>query len=147
MYKRLSSTIPVLLMFVPALASAQRVPDPERAAVAEVITSLGEYFQARDMSGAEALFRSGGLHILTDDATTHGWAEYRDQHLRPELDAIGSLDYAHTRVEPTVRGIVAWASFRREISGSGTMQEEGRGTAVLEKVDAKWTIVHLHMSR
>ena len=53
----------------------------------------------------------------------------------------------HTRVEPTVRGNVAWASFRREISRSGTMQEEGRGTAVLEKVDAQWTIVHLHMSR
>ncbi len=146
MYKRRSSTIALLLMFVPALASAQRAPDPERTAVQQVITSLGEYFQAGDMSAAETLFQSGGGHILTDDATTHGWAEYRDQHLGPELDIEG-LHYAHTRVEPVVRGTVAWVAFRREISGTGTTPVEGRGTAVLEKVDARWVIVHLHMSR
>ncbi len=147
MYKRGSSTIPLLLMLVPALASAQRAPDPERTAVQEVITSLGEYFQAGDMEAAERLFRSGGLHILTDDATTHGWAEYRDQHLVLELDPIEGLHYAHTRVEPTVRGNVAYASFRREISGAGRTALEGRGTAVLEKLDDRWVIVHLHMSR
>ena len=146
MYKRWSSTLPLLLMFVPALVSAQRAPDPDRAAAREVITSLGEYFQAGDMSAAETLFRSGGMHILTDDATTHGWAEYRDQHLAPELDIEG-LHYSHTAVEPVVRGSVAWVAFRREISGTGTTPVEGRGTAVLEKVDARWVIVHLHMSR
>ena len=147
MYQRRSSTLPLLLMFVPAFASAQRAPDPDRAAVQEVITSLAEFFQAGDMRAAETLFPSGRVHILTDDATTHGWEEYRDQHLRPELDPIGGLHYAHTRVEPTVRGGVAWASFRREISGTGTTPVEGRGTAVLEKVGARWVIVHLHMSR
>ncbi len=109
MYKRRSSTIALMLMFVPAFASAQRTPDPDRAAVREVITSLGEYFQAGDLEAAETLFRSGGMHILTDDATTHGWAEYRDQHLGPELDIEG-LQYAHTAVEPVVRGNVAWVA-------------------------------------
>ena len=146
MYKRWSFTIPVLLMFLPTLALAQRAPDPERAAVEEVIRSLGEYFQAGDMGGAETLFRSGGMHILTNDATTHGWAEYRDQHLAPELD-IDGLRYAHTAVEPVVRGAVAWVAFRREISGTGTTPSEGRGTAVLEKIDSRWIIAHLHMSR
>jgi hypothetical protein len=147
MYKRRSPTLlPLLLLFVPALVSAQRAPDPDRAAVGEVITNLGEYFQIGDMSAAEALFRSGGMHILADDATTHGWAEYRDQHLAPELDIEG-LHYAHTAVEPVVRGSVAWVAFRREISGTGTTPVEGRGTGVLEKVNARWVIVHLHMSR
>ena len=50
MYQGPIFTIPILLMFLPALASAQRAPDPERAAVEEVITSLGEYFQASDRS-------------------------------------------------------------------------------------------------
>jgi hypothetical protein len=86
------------------------------------------------------------MHILTDDATTHGWAEYRDQHLAPELDIAG-LRYAHTAVEPVVRGNVAWVAFRREISGTAMAASEGRGTAVLEKVDDRWVIVHLHMSR
>lgn len=146
MYRRRSSTILFLFLFVPILASAQRAPDPERAAVEEVITTLGEYFQAGDMEAAETLFRPGGMHILTDDATTHGWAEYRDQRLEPEL-AIEDLHYAHTRVEPVIRGDVAWVAFPREISGRGTTPAEGRGSAVLEKGDAGWIIVHLHMSR
>ena len=146
MYKRQSSTIALVLMFVPAFGSAQRAPNPDRAAVREVITSLGEYFQAGDLEAAETLFRSGGMHILTDNATTHGWAEYRDQHLGPELDIEG-LQYAHTAVEPVVRGNVAWVAFRREISGTGTTPVEGRGTAVLEKVDTRWVIVHLHVSK
>ena len=141
-----SVAIAFLLLFVPALASAQRARNPDRAGVRGVITSLGEHFQAGDMGAAEALFRSGGMHILTDDATTHGWAEYRDQHLAPEL-AIEGLRYAHTAVEPVVRGSVAWGAVRREISGTGTTATEGRGTAVLEKVDDQWVIVHLHMSR
>ena len=146
MQKRRFSTVPLLLLLVPALASAQRTPNPDRAAAQAVITSLGEYFQAGDMEAAETLFRSGGMHILTDDATTHGWVEYRDQHLAPEL-AIEGLRYAHTAVEPVVRGNVAWVAFRREISGTAMAASEGRGTAVLEKVDDRWVIVHLHMSR
>ena len=152
MYRRRSSTISLLLLsvpavFVPALASAQRTPNPDRAAVSEVITSLGQYFQAGDMAAAETLFRSGGMHILTNDATTHGWAEYRDRYLAPELAPLEGLRYAHTAVEPVVRGSVAWVAFRREISGTGRTAVEGRGTAVLEKVDDDWVIVHLHMSR
>ena len=147
MYNTRFCTISLLLIFVPTLASAQRARNPDRAAVSEVIASLGQYFQAGDMEAAETLFRSGGMHILTDDATTHGWAEYRDQHLLPELAPLEGLRYAHTAVEPVVRGSVAWVAFRREISGTGRTATEGRGTAVLEKVDAGWVIVHLHMSR
>ncbi len=157
MYRRRSSPVSILLMLVPvmlvpvmlvpAVASAQRTPNPDRAAVSEVITNLAQYFQAGDMEAAETLFRSGGMHILTNDATTHGWAEYRDQHLTPELAPLEGLRYAHTAVEPVVRGDVAWVAFRREISGTGRTAVEGRGTAVLQKVETRWVIVHLHMSR
>ena len=148
MYKRRSYIILILLLLAPALASAQRRGrNPERAAVLGVITSLGEHLQAGDMDAAESLFRSGGMHILTNDATTHGWAEYRDEYLGAELGAIEDLSYAHTAVEPVVRGNVAWVAFRREVSGTGRAPTEGRGTAVLEKIEDRWVIVHLHMSR
>ena len=103
MYRRRPSTISLLLLlvpvvFVPALASAQRTPNPDRAAVSE-------------------------------------------------LAPLEGLRYAHTAVEPVVRGSVARVAFRREISGTGRTAVEGRGTAVLEKVDAGWVIVHLHMSK
>jgi ketosteroid isomerase-like protein len=136
----------VLLVSFPAGVRGQQTGGPEREAVEHVVTSLGEFFQAGDMREAEALFPERG-HILTDDATTHGWAEYRDEYLLPELASVEGLRYAHTRVEPVVRGNVAWVAFRREISGAGTAPFEGRGTAVLEKTDDGWVIVHLHLSR
>ena len=148
MIRRLLFPIVFLMMFMPSFAAAQRgAPNPEREAVQQLITRFGELVQARDMTAIEALFRSGGLHILTDTGTTHGWAEYRDQYLKPELDAIQDLRYAHTAVEAVVRENVAWVAFRREISGTGMAAVQGRGTAVLEKVDNRWVIVHLHMSR
>lgn len=41
-------------------------------------------------------------------------------------------------------------AFRQEISGtssSGPAQRVSRGSAVLEKVDGRWIVVHLHLSR
>lgn len=149
MIRRLPFTVALLIVLLPNVASAQRgaAPNPERAAVQQLITRFGELLQARDMDAIEPLFRAGGVHILTDSATTHGWDEYRDQYLKPELDAIQDLRYAHAAVEAVVRDTVAWVAFRREISGAAMAAVQGRGTAVLEKVDGKWVIVHLHMSR
>lgn len=138
----------VLGILSPSNVRAQRAPDPERDAVQQVIINLAEYIQAGDMASIEPLFRARGVHILTDSATTHGWTEYRDEHLRRELKQYGDLRYTHTAVEAVVRGNVAWVAFRRELSGNGvTTPVSGRGTAVLEKTDDRWVIVHLHMSR
>lgn len=131
----------------PAAARAQvrSQPDPERAAVQQVIVRLGELLQAGDLAAIEPLVRPR-LHILTDNATTHGWAEYRDEYLAPELDRL-KAGYAHTAVEATVRGDLAYVAFRRVFGKAGTSEaKEGRGTAVLEKIDGRWTIVHLQMA-
>ena len=133
----------------PSLLYAQRAPDPERDAVQRVIADFAEHVQANDLSALDSLFPPRGLHILTDNATTHGWAEYRDQYLTPELARHPGLRYAHTAIEPVVRGNVAWVAFRRELSSNAAGAEpvQGRGTAVLEKRDGRWVIVHLHMSQ
>jgi hypothetical protein len=136
----------LLGLLAPSAGHAQATPDPERAAVQQVITRLGEYIQAGNLSAADSLFPARG-HVLTDNATTHSWAQYRDQYLKPEMARYQGLRYAHTAVEPVVRGNVAWVAFRREISGTGATPVSGRGTAVLEKINGRWLIVHLHMSQ
>ena len=130
----------------PATARAQVTsrPDPERAAVQQVIVELGEHLQTGNLAGIEPLVRPR-LHILTDNATTHGWVEYRDKFLAPELGRL-TAGYAHTAVEATVRGDFAYVAFRRLFGKAGGAQTEGRGTAVLEKIDGRWVIVHLHMA-
>ena len=138
----------LLAILSPSNVRAQRAPDLERDSVQQVIINLAEYIQAGDMASIEPLFRGRGVHILTDSATTHGWAEFRDEHLKPELEKYQELRYTHSAVEPVVRGNVAWVAFRRELSATGiTTPVSGRGTAVLEKIDGRWVIVHIHMSR
>ena len=55
--------------------------------------------------------------------------------------------YRYYGVEPQVRGNVAWASFRYEVSADlpeRHVAAEGRGTAVLEKRGERWVVVHQH---
>ena len=138
----------LLMLGLPSVARAQveSKPDPERAAVQQVIVRFGELIQAGDLAAIEPLFRARG-HILTDQATTHSWAEYRDTFLKPDLARL-KAGYAHTAVEATVHGDIAWVAFRRVFGKAGAPgATEGRGTAVLQKVDNRWVIVHLHMSQ
>ena len=125
-------------------------PDPERAAVQQLVADLATRIQSGDLASIDSMFRGRGVHILTDTATTHGWPEYRDKFLKPELARYKNLQFTHSAVEPQVRGNVAWVAFREELSGetaSGPTKVSGRGTAVLEKLDGRWRIVHLQVSR
>ena len=141
----------MVLMVRPALSQGgATTPDPERAAVQQVIADLATRIQSGDLASIDSMFRGRGVHILTDTATTHGWPEYRDKFLKPELARYKNLQFTHSAVEPQVRGNVAWVAFREELSGetaSGPTKVSGRGTAVLEKLDGRWRIVHLQVSR
>ena len=66
--------------------------------------------------------------------------------VRGVVAALAAYDYG---VEPVVRADVAWASFRYDLSTDtppGRVEVEGRGTAVLERMDGRWRVVHLHTS-
>lgn len=131
-------------------AHAQSAPNPDRVAVQELIVRMGEGIQSGNFAAVDSLFPARGLHILTDTLTLHGWAEYRDQHLKPEVARFSDLSFRHTAVEAVVRGDVAWVAFRQLINGStasGTPAVNGRATAVLERREGRWLIVHLHVSR
>jgi ketosteroid isomerase-like protein len=151
---RASRLVPVLVFVLAAAASSAAAqggtPDPERAAARQVILQLAADVQAGKWPSADSLFATRGVHILADTLGLHAWAQYRDSQLKPDLARYSNLRVAHTGVEATVRGNVAWVAFRQEISGtptSGPAQRIGRGTAVLEKLEGRWTIVHLHISR
>lgn len=131
------------------VVAQQAAPDPERTAVAAVIMRFAEKVQANDLAALDSVFPARGVHILADTATTHSWAEYRDRFLKPEMARYSGFGYAHSAVEAVVRGNISWVAFRRQWSrgASGATPVPGRGTAVLEKRDNRWIIVHLHMSQ
>jgi ketosteroid isomerase-like protein len=131
-------------------AAQERTQNPEVAAVRRVIEAFGEFTQAKNLAAIDTLFGSSrGVHIIEGAGVNHGWAEYRDSHLKPELDQFQNFQYRFSSVEAQVRANVAWAAFRYELladTSNGHIESEGRGTAVLEKQNNRWVIVHLHTS-
>jgi len=144
------STLAVALMIagmLPSIAQAQASDD--RAAVQAVVTALADAVHQNALSNADQLFAPTGVHVLAGAAALHGWGEYRTEVLEPEMARYGNLRYAHTGVETSVRGNIAWTAFRWQMSstGDGPAPALGRASAVLEKVDGSWKIAHLHFSR
>jgi len=135
----------ILLMSVPLRAQSSDV-DSVRA----VLVAYAEGMQAKDLDAMEALVAPGrDLHIIEGAGVNHGWADYRDHHLGPELERAETFEIRYHAVEPQVRGNFAWTSFRYDLLAEMDGNEinmEGRGTAVLEKRDDRWLIVHLHTS-
>ena len=147
MRRPLLASMMALAFLVPAAASAQRTE--ERAALRRVITAFADGIHTDQLASIDALFAPSGVHILIDNQALHGWTEYRDFHLKPEMARYSDLRYAHTGIESSVRGNIAWVAFRWQMSsaGEGPAPVLGRGSAVLEKIDDRWLIAHLHLSR
>jgi len=129
---------------------AQEAPDPEREAVRAVIEEVAAGMQAGDFASLDTLFTDGrGLHIIEGAGVNHGWADYRDNHLAPELEGFDNFSYRWFAIEPLVDGNAAWAAFRYELAAdteSAHVEVEGRGTIVLQRRDGRWRVVHLHTS-
>ena len=146
MRKPLVAAFLALTVLVPASMSAQR---EARMAVQQVISAFADGIHSNRLADVDALFAPSGVHIILDNETLHGWGEYRDQYLKTEMARYPNLRYAHTGVESSVRGNIAWAAFRWQMSsaGNGPAPILGRGSAVLEKIEGQWRIAHLHLSR
>lgn len=132
------------------LASPAWAQDSDVDAIRKLLTSYAEMAQAKNLSGMEALFaQDRWVHIIEGAGVNHGWADYRDRHLGPELEEAANFRMRYFAIEPQVRGDLAWAAFRHEVSAElrgNKIDNEGRGTAVLERRDGRWLMVHLHTS-
>jgi ketosteroid isomerase-like protein len=140
----------LLVLFVGFPLAAQEGEDPDRDAVRNVIETVAAGMQAGDFASLDTLFTdSRGLHIIEGAGVNHGWADYRDNHLAPELEAFENFSYRWFAIEPVVDGDASWAAFRYELAADtqgGHVEIEGRGTLVLQRRDGQWKVVHMHTS-
>ena len=140
--------VPLAAAMVTSGLAAQEAADA--AEVVRVVESVGQAIQAADVESLNALYAADAwVRIVEGAGVNRGWVDYRDHHLKPELEAMQNLQYRYFDVEPQVRGDVAWASFRYELSvemSGEQLERVGRGTMVLERRAGEWKIVHSHTS-
>lgn len=141
-----SSVLPGIASLVAAPASAQDASDAED--VRALVEHLARSIEEGRLEALDSVFAEGrNVHIIEGAGVNHGWVDYRDHHLAPELDHFENLRYRYHSIEPVVRGDVAWAAFRYDLAFDGPEEPvvvEGRGTAVLERRGGQWRVVHLH---
>lgn len=129
----------------PAQAQNQEI-----AAVRALLEASAVASQAKNLRALDTLYAPDAwVQVIEGAGVNRGWVDYRDHHLGPELAEFQNFSYRYLEIEPQVRGDVAWAPFRYEMSVDtqrGHVEAEGRGTAVLEKRNGRWLIVHLHTS-
>ena len=87
--------------------------------------------------------------VFESGHANYGWADYRDNHLGPEMKEMKNTRYNPSDIKVKVSGDTAWATFKYAISadvGARHVDGAGVGTAVLEKRGQSWKIVHWHSS-
>ncbi|HYT73051.1 MAG TPA: nuclear transport factor 2 family protein [Gemmatimonadales bacterium] len=139
-----------ILVWCGTVVPALRAQAAEEAAVGRVVEAIASLQAANDIAGLDTLFAPNPwVEIIEGSGVNHGWADYRNNHLKPELAEMQHLRFRFFDTAPQVRGNVAWAPFRYELAAdtpSGHVEVEGRGTAILERRGRRWLVVHLHTS-
>lgn len=133
-----------------ALQRGATAQSNDEAAVRDVLTQNAAAFERGDLATLNRLWANDEAVLVFENGHANtGWTDYRDNHLVPEMREMRNTRYALTDIRPRVTGDTAWATFRYTIAaniGSRRIDSGGLGTAVLERRDGRWQIVHWHTS-
>jgi ketosteroid isomerase-like protein len=123
------------------------VSSAEERHVASTIEALFRAAEGGNLKALDSLYAGEQLTVIESTGINRGWADFRDNHLGPELKKLKNFRYRPFEIEPHVSGSTAWAIFRYDLSGDlegRALDQIGRGTAVLEKKGNRWVIRHTH---
>ena len=133
----------------PATRPAQS-PTAHSGDVAAVVRTLQALFSAaehNDVQALDSLYAGDSLTVVEGAGINRGWADYRDNHLGPELKEMKDFRYRPFAIEAHVSGNLAWVMFRYALDAEVNARRidmVGRSTAILERRGTRWVVRHTH---
>ena len=122
----------------------------EVKAVTNVLTREAAAVEKGDLAALDKIWaNSEDVTVFESGHANYGWTDYRNSHLAPELKEFKNTKYTFSDLKVKVDGKTAWATFKYALAadiGTRNIQSGGLGTAILEKRDGQWRIVHWHSS-
>ena len=126
----------------------------DEGAIREALLKSATAFERNDLLGAASVWANDeSLTIFESGHANYGWADYRDNHLVPEMGEMKNTRYTLSDMKIHLAGNTAWATLKYTIAADVTEMGKprhvdggGLATAVLEKRDGQWRIVHWHSS-
>ena len=155
---RMNRLILITILLVAVTAAAHEPPKKAAATtaanpndpVAAVLVRNAQGFETGDLKMLDTLWaHDDGVTVFESGYANYGWADYRDHHLKPEIDEMKNVKYTLSDIKTRVSGNTAWATFKYALSADlkeRHVDANGLGTAVLEKRGKDWKIVHWHTS-
>lgn len=102
-------------------------------------------FNAKDMDKLATMYHTD-VTIFEGTGINRGWADYRDNHLGPEMKSFQNLQWAHSNIVVHMLGAAAayvTADYTIKYqSGDRTVDSGGIATHVLVKDQSMWKIRH-----
>jgi ketosteroid isomerase-like protein len=129
-----------------ALSASSAASQTDEQAIAATVEAVFAASERADYTGLDTLYAGEDLTIIEGAGIDRGWTEYRDQHLKPELEAFKSFVYRPYDIEVYAVGSLAYAIFRYDLKielEERTVDNVGRGTAILEKRGERWVLRHM----
>ncbi len=118
--------------------------------ITEVLTGYAGEVAKSNIDGMAAyVIQSDKFSIIEGGHANWGWADYRDNHLKPEFnsDKFKITDYGYSDIRVSVAGEVAYATFNSRIEyvyDGEAKAKDGMGTVILVKTENGWRIRHMH---
>lgn len=140
----------VLALTVSRPLAAQHADHPmvsqsDSTSVIRTVQALFAAAERADLTAMDSLYAGEELTVIEGAGINRGWKDYRDHHLAPELKEMTDFVYRPFEIEAHVTGGTAWAIFRyalRAKMGEQTIDNVGRGTAILLRKGNKWVVRH-----
>jgi ketosteroid isomerase-like protein len=139
-----------LVAFIAERNSTARAYGDDEGAVRDALMKSALSFERNDLPMASQVWANDeSVTVFEQGHANYGWADYRDNHLVPEMKEMKNTKYTLSDIKIKVTGTTAWATFKYAISadiGARHVDGGGLGTAILEKRPGGWQIVHWHSS-
>lgn len=146
MTKRISLVVFALMVATGSLVTQVRTqaqtPD---TAVLDFFKAYDAAFNARDIVKLATMYHKD-VTIFEGAGINNGWADYRDNHLGPELKSFQDLQWAHANIVVHALGataayVTADYTIKYKV-GDRAVDSGGIATHVLVKEDGQWKIRH-----
>jgi uncharacterized protein (TIGR02246 family) len=142
----------VTVVSVAPLTSAVASQSPQTApaqAVADFFARYDRAFVAKDLDRLAAMYHPD-VTIFEGGGVNTGWADYRDNHIGPELKSFNDLKFSHSNIKVQMLSPDAayvTSEYSIEVSGAnGPTRSGGLETDVLLRQNGAWVIRHTHTS-
>lgn len=148
--KRFVLIVGAVVLLATASAPAVLAQTTDMKDVTAVLLLEAQAVEKGDLAALDKLWaNTDDVTVFESGHANYGWSDYRNTHLGPELTEFKNTKYTFSDLKVKVDGKTAWATFKYSLAadmGTRKLDSGGLGTAILEKRDGKWRIVHWHSS-